>query len=264
LKDDRLITGIVKSDDGSILTVTTDREVITIPKTDILRMKQSEVSMMPDGLLKGMTDPDVRDLVTYLKSPAQVPVLATKDNAANLFNGKDLSGWIGDAALWSVENGEIVGRTTGLKKNQFLMSTMAAENFRLTLQIKLLKNEGNSGIQFRSEAYGNEGEMKGYQADVGQGWWGKLYEENGRALLSPKSGEEYVKNGDWNTYEIFAFEGQIHTAINGHECVNLDDVEGAKRGIFAIQLHAGGPTEVRVKDIKLEVDPQGGLMTVNP
>ena len=25
--------------------------------------------------------------------------------------------------------------------------------------------------------------MKGYQADVGPGWWGKLYEENGRGLL---------------------------------------------------------------------------------
>ena len=31
---------------------------------------------------------------------------------------------------------------------------------------------------------------------------------------------------------------------------------GAKRGVFALQLHAGGPTEVRVKDLKLEVEPQ--------
>ena len=36
-------------------------------------------------------------------------------------------------------------------------------------------------------------------------------------------------------------------------CVDIDDPAGARRGIFAIQLHAGGPTEVRVKDIKLEI-----------
>ena len=27
----------------------------------------------------------------------------------------------------------------------------------------------------------------------------------------------------------------------------------ARRGIFALQIHAGGPMEVRFKDIKLEV-----------
>ena len=41
-----------------------------------------------------------------------------------LFNGKDLSGWDGNPELWKVENGEIVGTTTGpeqLKYNQFLI-----------------------------------------------------------------------------------------------------------------------------------------------
>jgi hypothetical protein len=46
--------------------------------------------------------------------------------------------------------------------------------------------------------------MRGDQADVGPGWWGKLYEENGRALLWDRSGEAYVKPGDWNHYEIVA------------------------------------------------------------
>ncbi len=71
---------------------------------------------------------------------------------------------------------------------------MIAGDFRLTLKVKLTPNKENSGIQFRSEAL-PDGEMKGPQADVGAGWWGKLYEENGRGLLWDKSGEKHVKAG---------------------------------------------------------------------
>ena len=55
--------------------------------------------------------------------------------------------------------------------------------------VKLVENQGNSGIQFRSEAL-PDGEMRGYQADIGVGWWGKLYEENRRGLLSEEVGRK--------------------------------------------------------------------------
>jgi putative membrane-bound dehydrogenase-like protein len=254
LKDKRVLSGIIKKDDGNSILLQTESEQITIPKADITLQKQQPISMMPEGLLAGLKKDEVRDLVAYLGSPKQVPMLASAQNAATLFNGKDLSGWVGDTSLWSVENGEIVGRTTGLKKNEFLFSQMACTDFRLTFKIKLVKNEGNSGMQFRSEAL-PDGEAKGYQADVGVGWWGKLYEENGRAILSDKLGESFVKPGEWNDYEILAAGNHIVTKINGQPCVDLQDAAGAKRGVFGIQLHAGGPTEVRVKDLKLEVDP---------
>ena len=49
---------------------------------------------------------------------------------------------------------------------------------------------------------------------------------------------------------------RIRTFLNGKECVDLDDPQGARRGIFALQLHAGGPMEVRFKDLKLELGPR--------
>src|SRR6185369_5652739 len=100
------------------------------------------------------------------------------------------------------------------------------------------------------------------QADAGAGWWGKLYEENGRAQLWDKPGEQFVKTNDWNTYEIVAVGSKIRTAINGTLCVNLDDPQVARRGIIGLQVHAGGPTEVRFKDFQLEVNPKFELMTV--
>jgi len=251
----RVLTGLVKAEDKNAVTLVTADATEVIPQGEIDQRELSDKSMMPDDLWKTLSDHEVRSLVAYLASPAQTLMLATADNAATLFNGQDLSGWQGDSSLWSVENGEIVGRTSGLKRNEFLRSDFVVGDFRLVVKVKLVGNRGNSGIQFRSEALSN-GEMKGYQADVGKGWWGKLYEENGRALLWNESGEKHVKLGDWNTYEVVADGAKIRTSINGHECVNLDDPTGAARGILAFQLHSGDATEVRIKDIKLEVNPQ--------
>jgi len=246
-----VVSGIVRGEDARSLTLQTADATVIVPIGEIESRTLSDKSMMPEDQLKQFSDHEVRSLIAYLSGKEQTPILATQELAELIFNGRDLTGWSGQSALWSVENGEIVGRTSGLARNEFLVSDMAAADFRLTLEVKLVANEGNSGIQFRSQAL--PGDVKGYQADVGPGWWGKLYEEHGRALLWEKSGEAAVKSGDWNRYEIEAIGTQIRTKINGRLCVDLDDPRGANRGIFALQLHSGGPTEVRFRNLKLEV-----------
>lgn len=250
--DGRVLTGLIRGEDKDAVTLQTANELVVIPRAEIDQRRPSEQSMMPDDLWTPLSEHEVRSLVAYLASPAQVPMLATPENVAAFFNGRDLTGWDGDPSLWSVENGELVGKTKGLKRNQFLRSTLTAENFKLRMKVKLVANEGNSGVQFRSEAL-PDGEMRGYQADIGPGWWGKLYEENGRALLWKTSGEAYLKPGEWNTYEIVAEGSHLRTFLNGQPCVDLDDPAGARRGIFAFQLHSGGPTEVRYKELSLEL-----------
>ena len=261
-KDERVLTGIVKKDDANAVTIATANETLTIPKSDVESVQVSEISMMPEGLLAQLNEQEVRDLIYYLGRPGQVPLHATPDTVAYFFNGKDTAGWDGNTELWKVENGEIVGTSrTGLKHNEFLKSQMVFGDFRLVCEVKLTPNKENSGIQFRSEPLPN-GEVKGYQADVGAGWWGKLYEEEGRALLWDKSGESHVKPEEWNTYEILAVGNHVQTAINGKLCVDLKDPKGAAQGVIAFQLHSGGPMEVRYKNFEVEVNPKGGLKTV--
>jgi putative heme-binding domain-containing protein len=251
--DGRVITGIVTSDDGKAVTVRTATETIVLPRDEIEESELTETSMMPDDQLKQFSEHEILSLVAYLRGKSQVPMRATKENAGLFFNGRDLTGWTGDPNLWSVENGEIIGRSSGLEHNSFLISDLAAGNFKLSLEVKLKDNAGNSGIQFRSKPLNGYNEVFGYQADIGPDWWGKLYEENGRALLWDKPGEQHVKNGDWNRYEIEAAGSRIRTWINGQPCVDLDDPDGRRRGIFALQLHSGGPTEVRFRNLQLEV-----------
>jgi putative membrane-bound dehydrogenase-like protein len=255
LKSGRIVSGIVRAESPMALTVVTANETLTVPANEVEERTASSTSMMPDDVLKPLHDDEVRALVAYLRYPAQVPILATADNVRDFFNGKDLSGWDGDPKLWSVENGEIVGKSPGLKHNEFLRSQMVLTDFRLKLKIKLTPNKENTGIQFRSEAL-PDGEMRGPQADAGAGWWGKLYEENGRGLLWKESGEKHVKADEWNEYEIGAQGSRIRTYINGKLCVDLNDTALPRRGIVGLQIHAGGPMEIRFKDLKLEVLPK--------
>lgn len=255
LDSGRVLTGIVRKEDDKTVVLETAEDLLTLPKEEIEERRLSDKSMMPDDQLRPFSEHDVRSLVAYLQGKGQSAMLATPENAVELFNGSDLQGWTGDTQLWSVEEGEIVGKTTqGIPHNSFLVSDLSAENFRLTMEVRLVENQGNSGVQFRSQPLAG-GSVKGYQADIGAGWWGKLYEEHGRGLLWDKSGETHLKPDQWNTYEIVANGHDIKTLLNGQPCVQLHDDKGAARGVIALQLHSGGPTEVRFRNLKLEILP---------
>lgn len=254
-KDGRVISGIIRSENRDALTILTENDTILLPRDQVDRRKTNEISMMPEGLLNQLVEGEQRDLIAYLQSPGQVPL-----PAGEMFNGKDLTGWKGSSEVFTVEDGEIVGRGPQ-KKNQFLFWMTELGDFRLIVDVKLIDDKGNSGIQFRSERAA-DGHAKGYQADVGPGWWGKLYHEHGRKLLWDKSGEAHVRKGDWNTYEILAVGSRIRTAINGNLCVDLDDGDKADRkGLIGIQVHSGGPMEVRFRNFRLERDPEFTLKT---
>jgi putative membrane-bound dehydrogenase-like protein len=251
--DGRVVTGIVTKEDDKSITVQTATEAVLLPKDEIEERELSDVSMMPDDQLKQFDDHETLSLFAYLMGKAQVPMLATKDNASGLFNGRDLAGWSGDPELWTVENGEIVGRSPGIPHNSFLVSDLQADDFKLSFDVKLVDNVGNSGVQFRSVPVNGYHELEGYQADAGAGWWGKLYEEHGRELLWDKSGEEFLKPGEWNHYEIRAEGSHIQTWLNGHKCVDLFDPNGKRRGQFGLQIHSGPALEVRFRNLQLEV-----------
>lgn len=252
LTNGRIISGIVKSETPQALSVVTANETLTVPVSDIESRKTSDQSMMPDNLLDTLQPVEIRDLVAYLRHPTQTPLAATPQTLPLFFNGKDLSGWTGEPGLWRVENGEIIGVSKGLKRNSFLASELRLGDFRLEFEVKLAPDSENSGVQFRSARLA-DGEMVGPQADIGKGWWGKLYEEHGRGLLWNKSGESHVKPGTWNRYVIEAKGPLIRTWINDQLCVDLADDKISKSGQVGLQLHSGGAFEVRYRGFKLEL-----------
>jgi len=251
LKDGRIVTGIERGRTGTSVTLLTETERTTLALDEVEELQLSPLSTMPEGLLDGLKEDEIRALFAYLGGTSQTPLRATPASAAAFFDGKTLTGWHGDPALWSVEDGAIVGRTAGLDHNEFLRSEYELADFRLSLEVRLVKDAGNSGIQFRSQEL-EDGNVKGYQADIGPGWWGKLYEEHGRALLVER-GASRVELDGWNRYVIECHGAHVRTWLNDEPCVDLDDPDGARAGIVALQLHSGDATEVRFRDLRLEV-----------
>lgn len=72
--DGRVVSGLVREENESAVTLQTANEQVVIPLADIEERKISTQSVMPDGQLQQMTEHEVRDLIAYLGSPRQVPL----------------------------------------------------------------------------------------------------------------------------------------------------------------------------------------------
>jgi putative membrane-bound dehydrogenase-like protein len=73
-KDGRSLTGIVKVMGDKTVLLQTANELLTVLRDEIASQRQTELSMMPEGLLAPLSDQEVRDLIYYLTRPGQVPL----------------------------------------------------------------------------------------------------------------------------------------------------------------------------------------------
>jgi hypothetical protein len=215
-----------------------------------------------------------------MSAPALAPA-AEEPGFVSLFNGKDLSGWEGDAIHWSVQDGAITGKTTPdtlIKSNTFLVwKGGKPANFELRLKYRM--QGGNSGVQYRSKVL-DAGKfiVGGYQADIDSTgrYTGINYEEKGRGILAERGqrvtidaegkkhnetiGEKDELNkkihaDDWNEYVITAEGNHLSHVINGtlmSEVIDEQSSKAATSGVLALQLHVGPPMTIQFKDIQLK------------
>ncbi len=73
-KDERVVSGIVLRETKDAVTIRTPTDQLVLPTADIANRKQTNVSIMPDGLFEQLKPDEVRDLVAYLRAKEQVPV----------------------------------------------------------------------------------------------------------------------------------------------------------------------------------------------
>lgn len=192
---------------------------------------------------------------------------ADAGNRVAIFDGKTFKGWEGETnRTWRIEDGAFVGGSlrAQVPQNEFLATTLSYTNFVLRLKFKLVGSEGfiNAGVQFRSERVKSPAnEMSGYQADLGEGYYGALYDESRRnkVLLAPNP--EHVrralKPGEWNEYVIRCEGPHIRTWINDVPMIDYTEPDAAipQRGVIGLQIHGGGKAEASYKDITVEELP---------
>lgn len=186
--------------------------------------------------------------------------LAGAGEAVKLFDGKTFAGWEGNRQSFRIEQGAVVGGSLKEKvpRNEFLCTKKSYKNFVLTLEVKLLGGpKANAGIQIRTKRIPNHHEVSGYQADMGEGWWGSLYDESRRNKVLARADaaviQKILKPGDWNRYKIHCEGRRIRLYINGTLTVDYTEPDSKipLAGVIALQIHGGPPSEAWYRDIIL-------------
>jgi len=180
-----------------------------------------------------------------------------------LFDGKSLAGWEGDTEkTWRIEDGAIVGGSleTVVPRNEFLCTTKTYGDFELKVKFKLLGDpkQVNAGVQFRTKRIPKHHEVSGYQADIGQHYWGALYDESRRnkILAGPTKEvvEKLVKPEDWNEYVIRCEGPRLRLWLNGTLTVDYTEKDEKidRTGLIGLQVHGGAKAKIFYKDITID------------
>lgn len=204
------------------------------------------------GLLVIVADVDVR-AVADDKTDAET-------GFSPLFDGKSTAGWDGDLSVFRIEDSCVVGGQLKDKipHNYFLSHEKEFSDFELRLQFKLLGDKTNAGIQIRSQRIPDHHEMIGYQADLGAGYWGALYDESRRkkVLAGPDMTKlgEILKKEDWNDYRIVCRGPRIQLWINDMPTVDYTEQDSTipLTGKIAVQIHGGPAGEAWYRNIRIK------------
>jgi hypothetical protein len=198
-----------------------------------------------------------------------------------LFNGKDLTGWINvntDKDTWSVQNGLLVctGHPIGVMRTD-----KQYENFILHIEWRHMEAGGNSGTFIWSEGTVPEGKRlpKGLEVQMLELDWvnqhkrddgtlppiayvhGEVFGANGLKTVPDnprgsrsKSIENRCKGkGQWNTYDVVAVDGVVKLSVNG-KFVNGISKASVKKGYICLESEGA---EIHFRNIKIMELPPG-------
>ncbi len=180
----------------------------------------------------------------------------------SLFDGVTLKGWKTadpeNQKYWSVIDG-VITAGDGIQKvprNMYLCTEKTYEDFEFSCLVRLTGDSStgmiNSGFQYRSVIEDNK--IVGYQADLGNGYWGDIYDEHRRAELvkGRLSVLNQILNKDgWNSY-LIRCKGDYHEIyINGVKTAEYveKDKEISSKGVIGLQLHSGGKAKIEMKHV---------------
>jgi hypothetical protein len=198
----------------------------------------------------------------------------------DLFNGRDLSGWINvntDPATWTWRDGLLVcsGRPIGV-----LCSDRDYENFVLHIEWMHMEPGGNSGVFVWSSAEPDPRSRlpNGVEVQMLELDWPKLNTRDGvtppvayvhgelfgvggvkttpdnpRGERSMSIENRALGRGQWNTYDVVAVDGVIKLAVNG---VFVNGVSRAtqKKGRFCLESEGA---EIHFRNVRVMELPAG-------
>lgn len=216
--------------------------------------EQHQGQIMPNGRIIGKNNvcTDCHG-AHVLAAPSDTGLTNERQAAVELFNGKDLTGWVAEGgATWKVENGMLVGTQGPDNAPGDLFTTDTFRDFELTVTYRIVW-PANSGVWFR---YQNPG--KAYQADILEypkpvAYSGTIYCP-GKLFLSINKDQDLVNRDGWNTLTIRAENDRLRVWLNGIPVAEARD-QTCDTGKIGFQIHAGkefAPMKIIVRRVHLQ------------
>lgn len=198
----------------------------------------------------------------------------------DLFNGKDLSGWVDvntSPETWSVRDGLLVcsGHPIGVMRSE-----KQYENFILHIEWRHMEAGGNSGVFVWSEGTVPEGRRlpKGMEVQMLELDWvnlnaqngkprpiayvhGELFGANGlettpdnpRGTRSKSLEKRCLGKGEWNVYDVVCVDGVVKLSVNG-KFVNGVSHATVKKGYLCLESEGA---EIHFRNIRILELPPG-------
>lgn len=192
----------------------------------------------------------------YAQKPAPPPGTVAKgkprgDGWVQLLKGSNMTGFNYEADRWELKSGVLTGFTPGTKDHHYMYSEKEYSDFEMHLDVKLVGY--NSGLCIRTKPTSFD-DVPGYQVDMGEGYWGCLWDERGRGMVAGYPKEEAAKivnKEKWNHYFVVAQGHKIEVWLNGVKTVDVVDEKGHLTGAIGFQLCHGesNSTEASFKNI---------------
>lgn len=190
----------------------------------------------------------VLSAIALIATGTQSSTTAQDDSFQELFNGRDLSGWVIESnGDFSVRDGVlVVNRGTG-----WLRSEQQYGDFVLKMEFRFLEKEANSGIFVRTGATSKDDENgwpdNGYQVQckdiiTGEIPLGSMIPYGAPPFESQTDMESlaraYRRTGQWNEYEIQCVGEELRVKLNGVLVTTAKPIKNL-RGHIGIQAEHG-------------------------
>ena len=151
--------------------------------------------------------------------------------------------WNLDNTYWKLENGELHCDYMGGELHNYGWAKKSYKDFELNVLFKLTGEHPNSGVCIRIHPTSAD-DAPGYQVDMGEGYWGSLWEERRGNMIQKfpaPLAHKIVNENDWNHYYIKAQGHHIEAWLNGVKTIDKIHMEGFEDGNIGFQLVHGKP-----------------------
>ena len=210
-----------------------------------------------DAMWSGQPPPESPDPEAPDAGNAVAPASPNATGFATLFNGRDLTGWDGDPAVWSAVNGVIRGtlvqNTSAGKPSALVWRGGALTDFELQFSFRLTK-AGNAGVYYHATELPNF-DVGGYQFEIMRGGLGFFFEVgNDRARRNLQRINSGIDRADeWHAARIIVSGRRVSHILDGRVLFEFEDTHpnAPLSGVVALEV-TGGPASVDFKDLRLK------------